>query len=219
MQDTIEATYSEFLAKTTLIRRWLMLAGDEERRGFSTELAANVRAWSLVWTCAAVENFWVPFLKGACEHFSQSSAFDQRRKIKAQSIFFLDKMFQEVTRELTPRWERSFALLEDFVKADRKGYPVKIPYDGKTVRPSHVELYWKLFELSGDPFPSMIHRQSLETLANDRNEIAHGERSPSTVGRLRTKADVQSTLAKVEETFERTYVSTRNLLKLGPGGL
>lgn len=212
MSDKLELPYSDFLARTSVIRRWLILEGDERPQGFSPEMAANVRAWAIVWMGAASESFWRPFLQAVCEEFAQSSLLIHRRNMRAQSIFFMDQIFSDVTRDLERRWEKSFLIMESIVSLDRRTSSVTIPYDGKTVRPIHIKLLWDLFQIPGDPFPSMIHKQSLETLANDRNIIAHGEQMPSTIGRLRTKVDVMLTLARLEETVERTYLETRALL-------
>jgi hypothetical protein len=215
MADQLEAPYADFLARTSVIRRWLMLEGEEDTSsGFSAEMAANVRAWALVWMCAAAESFWAQFVSATCNEFAQASPLVQRRKIKAQSIFFMDQLFSEVTKDLDRRWEKSFTLLQKFVSEDRKKSSVTIPYDGRTVRPLHIQLFWELFEMPGDPFPSIVHKQSLQTLADDRNSVAHGEMQPATLGRQRTKEDVKASLVRLEETTERTYLATRKMLNL-----
>lgn len=214
MSEEIERTYAEFLSRTTLIRRWLMLHGDESNGSFAVEMAANTRAWAIAWMSAAAESFWRPFLQATCDEFARSPKLTHRRKLRAQSIFFIDQMFSEVTRDLDRRWEKSSALLEAIVSSDRTVSNITIPYDGKTLKPLHVQVFWNLFQLPGDPFPSMIHKQSLETLAADRNLVAHGEMLPSTLGRLRTKQDVMSSLSRLEDTVEKTYVSTRASLNI-----
>ncbi len=215
MPDHLEIPFADLQAKTSAIRRWLMLEGeDEDSRGFSSEMAANVRAWALVWMCAAAEAFWVQFVSATCNEFSRAPPMKQRRKLRAQSIFFMNDFFSTVTSDLDRRWERSFSLIEKFVNSDRSELPLSIPYDGKTVRPLHIQLFWELFEIPGEPFPSMVHRQSLQTLADDRNRVAHGEILPLTLGRLRTKADVKASLARLEETTECVYTATRTMLGL-----
>ena len=215
MADLLEAPYAEFLARTSVIRRWLILEGEEVAAdGFSPELAANVRAWALVWMAAAAESFWKQFLDATCKEFASAPPKVQRRKIRAQSIYFMDQMFSETTKELDRRWEKSFALFHRFVAEDRKALAVTLPYDGKTLRPLHIQLFWALFELPGEPFPSLIHRQSLQTLADDRNSVAHGELQPSTLGRLKTKSDVKVSLSRLEDIVERVYVVTRSMLSL-----
>jgi hypothetical protein len=213
MGAQLDASYEEFSSKTGHVRRWLMLQGEETGGGFSPELAANVRGWSLVWMSACAEQFWQSFLHATCAEFSSMPAPFHRRRIRAQAIYVIDEMFAGTTKDLVPRWEKSFNLLEKLVKADRKTSTAAMPYDGKTVRPKHLDLLWSIFDLPGSSFPSMIHRQSLETLADDRNDIAHGHRLPATVGRLRTRSDVDNTLRRLEETFEAAYLSVSGLLR------
>lgn len=211
MLRDIERTHSEFLTRTAMIRRWLMLQGDGDDGKLSEETAAHVRAWAIVWMSAVAESFWLPFLRAVCEEFAQSSSISHRRKMRAQSIFFMDRIFSNVTNDLDRRWRKSFDLMDAIVLADRKSAKITVPYDGKTLRPVHLDLFWEMFQLPGAPFPSMIHRQSLETMANDRNSVAHGEQLPLTLGRLRAKSDVTATLSRLEETAENIYVHVRSM--------
>jgi hypothetical protein len=205
MAETLDSSFSEFMTKTGHIRRWLILEGEGAEKGFSPELAANVRGWSLVWMCACAETFWGSFLEAACLELSKKPPRFHRRYIRAQAVYLVNDLSSSISKDLEVRWDRSFDILTRLVSADRTQAPISIPYDGKTLRPRHVDLLWKAFDLPESPFPSMIHRQSLETLADDRNDIAHGRRLPATVGRLRTKTDVTNTLSRLEETVESTY--------------
>jgi len=47
----------------------------------------------------------------------------------------------------------------------------------------------------------------LETLADDRNTVAHGEQMPGTMGRLRTKEDILTSLDRLEQTAENIYLT------------
>lgn len=213
MRTQLDASYEEFSAKTAHVRRWLMLEGEDSSGGFSQENSANVRGWSLVWMSACAEQFWQSFLQASCAEFSLMPPSFHRRRIKAQALYLIDDMFTQTTKDLLPRWQKSFDLLERLTHADRKVSAAATPYDGKTIRPRHLDLIWKLFDLPGDSFPSLVHRQSLETLANDRNDIAHGRRLPATVGRLRTRSDLDDTLSRLEDTFEAVYLEVYRLFE------
>jgi hypothetical protein len=209
MSVSFEFLLDEFSARTTLIRRWLISSGGHVNGVFGDESAANARAFAIVWMSSATEQFWVGILECACACVRQFSSVAARRRMRSQAIFFIEAFPIRGTKELTSRWDRSFELIRDFVEKPRTDLKFSLPYDGKTVKPAHVDLIWKLFELQGMPFPSIIHRQSLETLAVDRNLVAHGEQAPGTLGRLRTKEDVHQTLSRLEETMEHVLLGLR----------
>lgn len=209
--DEIDKVLGEFLARTTHVRRWLMLQGDDQQGSFGKELSANVRGWSIVWMCAASESYWSSLLQIVCTEVSVWSRGRHRKKLRAQSIYFAEKFFAPASKELDTRWERAASLLKDVATAERVGLGFTIPYDGKTVRPRHLELVWKVFELDGAPFVSFVHKQSLETLAVDRNKIAHGESLPATIGALRPIEDVTATLSRLEASMEHVSVELKRL--------
>lgn len=82
-----------------------------------------------------------------------------------------------------------------------------LPYDGRTIRPEHLELIWHLFSLDGNAFPSPIHCQELNTLADRRNDVAHGHIIPGDMGVQVAIPDLRKTVERVEELVEHCVLS------------
>jgi len=164
---------------------------------------AQARAWALVWLAAGVEVFWRSYLEALCKALAISGKHKLRRHLRAQLVFFYDRLLTIGAGEALSTWKKGGDLLQSLVTDARAPIVFRIPFDGRTVRPEHVETVWELFDLPTPPFPSPIHRTDLDTLANKRNEIAHGHLSPVTVGRLVTKADVLATVTRVSEIVDR----------------
>ena len=56
-----------------------------------------------------------------------------------------------------------------------------LPLDGRTIRKRHLDLVWRIFGFSGASLAEPRHQFTLETAADARNDIAHGEATPSEV--------------------------------------
>ena len=72
----------------------------------------------------------------------------------------------------------------------------EIPLDGKTIRPYHLEMIWKIFDLEPDYFTNPVQRFTLIDIADGRNEVAHGATQPTTFG---SNKSVPSTIKKIED--------------------
>lgn len=72
----------------------------------------------------------------------------------------------------------------------------EIPLDGKTIRPYHLEMIWKIFGLEPDCFTNPVQRFTLIDIADGRNEVAHGLTQPTIFG---ANKSVTSTIKKIED--------------------
>ena len=88
------------------------------------------------------------------------------------------------------------------------------PLDGRTIRPSHLDDIWEVFGISGNPFPSSIHRILLETIANNRNNVAHGIERPAVVGAMLTYDDALRHALKVEDMLEHVVIASERYISL-----
>ena len=86
------------------------------------------------------------------------------------------------------------------------------PLDGRTVRPRHFEVLWAVFSLPGNPLPSLIHKTALSEIAEIRNRLAHGEVSPLTIGRLKTRDEILRRVDQTEEILEHLILSAQDYL-------
>lgn len=162
------------------------------------------KALAHVWMSAAMESFWVNFLGELCARVSAAPMLKRRRYAAAMGVFYFDSLISMGDGRKLKRWNK----VADFFHAlPTKSIPsTAIPYDGRTVRPDHFDLAWKVFSLPGSQFPSPIHKQVLNTLADRRNEIAHGEVDPKFVGGQVSVLDVLNVILKLEDIVENSVI-------------
>lgn len=163
---------------------------------YSDHVRVN-KALSLVWMSAAIEQFWKSFLAEVCLRVSRASAHKRRKNLASSAIYYFDSLGTMGEGKAIKRWQRAVDLLTAFPSAPPS--PFALPYDGKTVRPEHILLAWSVFCLKGPEFPSPIHKQDLNTLAEQRNEIAHGLIAPSHIGGSLTISDLQRRLDRMDD--------------------
>lgn len=169
-------------------------------------LALNIRyqehvrackALSLVWMAAAVERFWKSYLHELCDRVAHAPLSKRRRHIAAAGIFYFDTLSSLSEGKKLKRWSR----LADFFVGLPVVAPnaVAIPYDGRTIRPDHFDLVWRIFSLPGSQFPSPIHKQVLNTLADQRNDVAHGLVDLHSVGGVVSVGDLRVLIGRLED--------------------
>lgn len=71
------------------------------------------------------------------------------------------------------------------------------PLDGKTIRPSHVHMLWKLLGITGPAFPSQGSETALNSLAVIRNDVAHANDPISEIFHEQSPGKAASDIAKL----------------------
>lgn len=180
-------------------------------------LALNVRyndhvrvskALVMVWMAASVETFWKSYLGELCSRVSTAPVAKRRRHLAAAGIFYFDILGSMGDGKKLRRWGRVADFFIDLPNGTVS--PTTIPYDGRTVRPDHLEIAWKVFSLSGAQFPSPIHKQVLNTLADRRNDVAHGLVDPQVVGGAVTVGDLRDLMTKLEDIVDNCVIAAGN---------
>jgi hypothetical protein len=160
----------------------------------------------LVWAAAVLEQFWKTYINELCHRYVSSPPRVRRRNLTAAGIFYFDSLAGLASAKSLKRWAKLADFFDDLAKQDAS--PVQAyPHDGRTVRPEHLELIWRIFSLPGDAFPSPIHRQELNTLADRRNDVAHGNVTPADMGGQVSVLDLRRTIARLEDTVEHCVLS------------
>ncbi|QJD66447.1 hypothetical protein HG421_01000 [Xanthomonas campestris pv. badrii] len=154
-----------------------------------------------------LEDFWKKYLVEICSRIQSASYVRRRRSAVALSVFYYDRISGISDGKALRRWEKVADLMGDLGGVG-VGLPVfKIPYDGRTVRPDHLDIAWRLFGLPGEVFPSPVHKQELNTLADRRNDVAHGAVTPESMGGLVSVGDLKRIVCRIDEIVEHCVVS------------
>lgn len=207
-----EAALAEFAVRSERLRRSLQIQLERADVAPPGDDAV-ARAGMVVWLSGAFEVFWCRYLDDLCSAVGRMPLRGRRRRLAAQAIYFVDRLQSvgEGGRVGLTTWRRTIDVFNDVgdLRAARGSF--RVPHDGRTVRPEHLAICWALFGLSSPTFPSAVHRTSLDTLATERNQLAHGEVSPETYGRLRTPSDVLGVAQRLEDLVEHCVLASRVL--------
>ncbi|RYD14767.1 MAG: hypothetical protein EOP90_12540 [Lysobacteraceae bacterium] len=163
---------------------------------YSEHVKVN-KALVLVWMSAAVERFWKAYLTDLSTRVIAANSRKRRKNIASASVYFFDTLGSLGDGKKLNRWRRAAEFFENMTSAASSAQ--SIPYDGRTVRPEHVEIAWQVFCLDGTQFPSPVHKQDLNSLATQRNDVAHGVIDPSVVGGTFTVGDLRVRLERLDD--------------------
>ncbi|MEN5418193.1 hypothetical protein ABE543_02725 [Stenotrophomonas sp. TWI169] len=198
--------HGKFLQDTQSIRSNLVLLDGLAISARYNSFTKSSKAFALVWMTASIEDFWKRYLNEVCGRVQASSSRKKRKGFSSSSIFIFEKIGTASEGKAVKRWEKVADIL-DCIRGNSPLPPFSIPYDGKTIRPDHIDLAWRVFDLPGASFVSPIHRQELNTLADRRNDVAHGTLSPEAVGGTISVGDVIRVVGRMEEIVEHCVVS------------
>lgn len=189
--------YGRFTRETQSIRNSLVYL---DTLAINSRYGDHVRvskAFTLVWMASAMEAFWKDFLWQLCTRVSLAPAQKRRKNISTAAIYYFDVMGSMGEGKKLRRWAKTAEFFEGLSAANHS--PPVIPYDGRTIRPEHIALAWRIFSLKGPDFPSHMHKQDLNSLADQRNDVAHGLTDPRTMGGTMTVNDLHKRLDRLDE--------------------
>lgn len=184
--------------------------------GAERQALLRSRATTYVWLSAIMERFVKEWMKAICHDFSSLGVpwKDVRPSIFSVACGSeLQAISDGVKKEL---WAKRIAIFNRTLGNE----PVRlnhafVPLDGKTIRPRHMEDIWSVFGLPMPIFPSPVHSAVLTTVADYRNDLAHGDESPSTIGAKLTYADVLRYVQRFEDMIEHCCLSTEKYFRQG----
>lgn len=202
--------YAKFARDFQAIRNSLVCLDNLALTHRHQDLVKISKGMSLVWMAASFESFWRSYLTELCHRVTIAPARGRRKQLATASLFFFDTLGTMGTGKKLRRWNRAVSFFEELPQSLTVCAAPTIPYDDRTVRPEHLELAWKLFGLSGNTFPSPIHKQELITLADRRNEVAHGNSMPQDVGGTVANGDLMRLAARLEDVAENCVLCAKH---------
>ena len=95
-------------------------------------------------------------------------------------------------------WDRCREFFAKARSSEPAVLPDLFPKDGSFMRPTQLQLIWRVFDLPGDPWPDPRMIGRITELVDARNEIAHGSEPPSAVGGRYSTGDLDQRIRDVE---------------------
>lgn len=197
--------YAKFAQDTQSIRNSLVHLDALVLNSRFHDHAKISKAMTLVWSAAVMETFWKSYLQELCTRVGKASIYKKRRCVASASIFYFDTLGSMGDGKKIRRWNRAIDFFEGLQQVSGSAVAA-LPYDGRTIRPEHLDLAWRLFQLPGGEFPSPVHRQELNTLADRRNDVAHGQVSPQDVGGVVTVGDLRRLVTRLEDIVDHSVI-------------
>jgi hypothetical protein len=181
------------------------------------DAVAAERSATYIWLCASLEGFIKEILAALLTDLNN---LQLRRADVQPSLFALlhapefDRLRVITGQTMWNERADLFCYLNDRSPAifalDR------LPLDGKTIQPRHLETIWRVFPFAGGFVPTPRHKLALIDLSEMRNKLAHGELEPVSFGRTKPFADVLRVISVVEDVGE--HITLTSLTYLSAGG-
>lgn len=216
----IDNTALEFSVQVDSIRQDLYYCDVSFAKGRMREINRSIRAAAYVYLAAALERFLTDILAATLAEVTGTSV--ELKKLRL-SLFALIQAahfdsLQDI-RGLKMWLKRS----QVFTVTDAPALCVfdhsRLPLDGRTVRPEHLEVVWAVLGFSGFPIPDPVTRLALNELADARNSLAHGEETPARVGGQKSVTEMLRLIDRIEAIVIHvwaaaiTYVSNKEYLR------
>lgn len=178
------------------------------------ERAAAAKAFAYVWLSAAFEQF----IRGVLQALLRELTSYQIPIAALQPCLISLAQFStfDALRDVggLTGWSRRIELLSMTRSTDLGMFSDGVlPLDGRTLRPEHFDVIWRVFRLPGSPLPSGRHAFAVNDLAEGRNSVAHGHVSPISFGRAKVMADVLRLVDFIEEIVTDVGVAIDTYLK------
>jgi hypothetical protein len=179
--------------------------------GSERESLLRARASTHIWLAAIVERFVAEWLQAICSEFNtmKLSWVDVRLSLLSVGCGAELQAIADGVRK--DAWGRRVSIFDRAVDTNSAMLSFDfVPLDGKTIRPSHLDDIWKVFGFRSQVFPHAMHRFVLTTIADKRNEIAHGRIRPAQAGASFTYGDYERHISRVEDIVEHLIISTED---------
>jgi len=166
------------------------------------------KSFIYVWLSASLEDFCNSILSGITQELETLNhpPIAYKPGLIALCYHNLFDSMQELAGH--KQWNKRHELLKAVAEEQSASFnSAVLPLDGGTLRPRHFDHVWAFFGLPGQALPSPTHRIALKELAESRNQLAHGEMSPTALGRSKTTAHLKDLVAMVEDVGENLAVA------------
>lgn len=209
----VDQAVLEFSARIDSIRQDLYYCDVNFARGRAREVGRSIRASAYVYAAAAVEYVVSEFLAATLAEITATTV--EMRKVRLSLFALSQAPLLDSLQQLRglKMWVKRSEVFGDIDAQSMCAFDGTIlPVDGKTIRPQHLEAIWLVFGFSTNALPDPRSRLALHELADARNDVAHGDVSPSVVGGRTSVTDMLRLLDRVENIVIDMWTAIYNYL-------
>lgn len=211
MPLAIDLPYKDSQTSLSQVRRQLSAAssGGMAVSASSRDLHSLVRASVYLWLSAILERFLKDSLHALLVEIEASAASTGKIRLRLFSLVCSPEL--QALRDLAglKMWEKRLEILDRLDAKTAVAFGSRnLPLDGRTLREEHFRTIWSVFEFPGYCLPGNAHKLALEDVADSRNDLAHGEVDPLTMGRRKTDTEMLSLITRFDEICGYFYSTT-----------
>lgn len=192
-------------------REWTGLS--QAKKAAQSDQMKSERGFSFVFIAGALEDYFRTLDEQLLTDLRRVEFVRHRLGIESLILLF-PKLWSGVASDRVSRFTSRRALLEVFQKfwTSDFEYGVELPdkklgmVDGRTVQPHHFEVLWEGLTLSASGHRVWIsdaHRNSVSTVSDKRNTIAHFNTDPRDEAARLSYADIARHADRIHEQVER----------------
>lgn len=182
----------------------------------SSPLDLRTRAISYVWTAAVLEKFMKDLCAGLLEEINATAISQSDLRLTLFPLLFPPEVDRiRSAKKIASLSSLATLLSEVSTPSTTPFLTATHPLDGRTIRTQHVEVTWLLFGISTPCWPSLAHRLALEEVADRRNDVAHANADPLTIGRRRGTSDLCRLLGLIEDLVLHLWTGADDYLSSG----
>lgn len=178
------------------------------------------RATTHVWLAAVMERFIKRWLHGVCAEFNALGLKWLDVRLSVFPIACGSELQALSSGVKKDAWEKKLMMFQRVAGNEFASLSSAfVPLDGKTIRPQHFDDIWRIFGFAGASLPGGAHRMILSAVADYRNDLAHGDENPATIGARLSYSDIVRYVAAFEEIVENcimvsdAYFASRDYLR------
>ena len=162
--------------------------------------ASRIKSSVLVYLAASFERFLTALVQRLNLALTEKRSAHHELVPSLLSLALYSKFDSLKIVDGVKSWDKRVDLLRAISSAELVEFSPSVSIFGaKTPRRKHLLLLWDIYGFKSNVAPSMAHLLALDSVADSRNEIAHGEVSPTRAGRKKTTADLKNLIDKLEE--------------------
>ena len=209
MIPALQAALNDAAAEISAVKREVTLADIAELNATRSQIFTATRALAYVRASAVLERFTRSALGAVI------GDIEARAVAKGRLCFGLHAVRQapvfDRARDVSGlrMWRARLELLQDIddVGPSTFGGITEFALDGRTLRSDHFDTIWLIFGFTLPSLPGALHRLALHDLAETRNDVAHGRRTPAAVARAKPTPEVLRMLGLVEDILEHVTLA------------
>lgn len=183
----------------------ILLASEAEKRQLG-----RLKSSILMWLYSSLESFVRDILISMIEEVESRNPQLLRLKPCFHALCYnhIFKRISDSPKTGNNMWQLRQEASREVLENPTASFDV-IPLDGSILRGGHFQHIWDYFEFEGHHLPPQTgsHETALQELADDRNDLAHGHRDPTRLGRQITASELKRRIDLIEEVSEHLYLT------------